>query len=216
MIKAMDLVVANRSPVRCYREALGQKLATRLGLAVPETRLLDLPELGRVSVQRWIDDARALTPERRAVLVREPIGMRILLLDLLVANRDRTSDNVLERNELVFPIDFNVAFSFSDDPPRVEEPAMTILRWLGIPGALALDPTGRAMLLAEVDRAEHLLSPAYLRFVVGEIPDKFLLPGERERLLAGLEARRALLRGWVWAFWHDSVEPFYRLTEALR
>jgi hypothetical protein len=214
VVKAMDPRPGEGVAVRCYREALGARLGTRLGLAVPRTSLVEHPEWGRISVQRWVGGARPLSAGRWAELARSPPGLRILLLDLLVANRDRHRENLLERDGAVFPIDFNVAFGFADDPPRVEPAGDTILRWLGVGGAAALAPRDLGGMLAEAHRAERALSPEYLHCAVADLPERFLRCGERERLLAGLLERRTLLEPWVRRFWCETIEPLHRMTEA--
>jgi len=211
LVKTMDLDVPDRRPVQCHRELLGYLLATRLGLAVPPTSLLEHPVWKRVSVQRWIEDARPLTLEERQTLRLEPTGLRILLLDLLIANRDRSVANLLTARGVVFPIDFNVAFAFGVESARLDEPNSMIMRWLDIGGVLALRHDHLAALLVEIDRALHLVSMEFVHYAVGQLPEAFLAPGERQQLIAGLRTRRSALATWIQTFWRETVAPLHHL-----
>src|SRR6266545_4239993 len=93
--KAMDVSLPNRKPSSCFRELLGFRLGSRLGLAVPATRLVYDERYGRVSVQRVIAGARSPTPGEQHALATSRTGLRILLLDLLCRNHDRRPANLL-------------------------------------------------------------------------------------------------------------------------
>ena len=213
LVKAQDLSVRGRLPVACYREALAYRLGTRLGLAIPPTELLTHPKHGRLSVQRWLEDARPPSQERLDCLRFEPTGIRILLLDLLVANADRRDENLIERDGTILPIDFNVAFAFAGATPRIEMPEMTIMRWFGTAGVLALPTDGMSHLEAQVASFEHLISDPYIRFAVAQLPDEFVTAPERERLQQGLASRRAAMATWLRDWWQRTVEPLHRFRE---
>lgn len=214
LVKSEDLHVPERSPVRCYREALGFMLASRLGFAVPPATLRQHPHHGRVVTRRWLQAAHVATDTELAALAPSAQGVRVLLLDLLVANRDRRRDNILMMNGELMPIDFNVAFGFADETARTEPPDQTIMRWFGLENVLALPHGVRATFDTEAARFHHVLDERYLRWSVAQVPDDFLTSDERSRVLAGLLTRRACLSSWLADWWRAAVEPIHRITEA--
>lgn len=215
LVKVQDFVVPDRLPVRCYREALGCRLGARLGLSVPPAELVVDPVFGRVSIQPWLASARAPSTGRLADFRFEPDGIRTLLLDLLIANPDRRNANLLQLDELIVPIDFNVAFGFASDVPRVEDPDLTIMRWFGTRGVLALPRNGLVAIETEIARLEHLLDERYIRAAARSLSERFIDAPERERLTRGLLDRRAQLGAWIREWWHRTVVPLHRLNEGM-
>jgi hypothetical protein len=214
LVKAQDLKVPDRLPVICYREALACALGTRLGLTIPVTHLVEHPEHGRIATQPWLDHARPPSPQQLADLRFAPTGIRILLLDLLIANSDRRDDNLLDLGGTIAPIDFNVSCAFAREGGRYEPPDMTIMRWFGTAGVLGLPRDGLATLTGEIERFEHLISEPYLHFACERLPDAFIDELERKRLVQALVLRRRDIGAWLRDWWHRTVEPFHRLNEA--
>ena len=214
LVKAEDLEVPERLPVRCYREALGARLASRLGLASPPGELLVDLDRGRLFKRPWL--FRAATPGKGdlAALLSSPEGLRILLLDVLIANHDRRVDNLLVLEGQLIPIDFNVAFGFATGRAPSEPADTTIMRWFGTRGVLALHRDVRQRLDEEISRLLHLLGEPYIHWAVAQIPDVFISPEERLLLLEGLLFRREHLASWINDWWDMTVAPLHRITEA--
>lgn len=213
LVKCEDFSVRERLPVRCYREYLAVRLGSRLGLSIPATELVVDPRYGRVAVQRWLHGASAPSPGALDAARFTPLGIRILLLDLLVANTDRQLRNLLVLDGELVPIDFNVAFAFAGGRP-CEQPQQTIMRWFGTHGVMELPHEGLTTLDVEIMRFEQLVSERYVRFVVGQLPDNFLRDRERDSLERGLLARRAAIGTWIRDWWHTAVAPIHELTKA--
>jgi hypothetical protein len=211
VLKSMDFVPPGREPSLCFRDFLGYRLGSRLGLAVPATRLLRHPRWGRCSAQLWIAGARPPTAAEQRRLAPAAAGLRILLLDLLSRNGDRRADNLLVAGPAVFPIDFNVAFDFPDDGLSYEECRDQIMRWFGLAGVLGLGPGDRDRLLGEGRRLAGLLSDPYLNFALGLVDDPFLSGPDRARLLACLRRRRDALGPSLARWWDETVNPLHRL-----
>ncbi len=209
--KSMDFSERCPAPSLCYREYLGFLLGTRLGLAVPSTRLLRDPRYGRISVQRFITGARPVTTAERDGLAGTPTGIRLLILDLICRNPDRTNANLLIRDGAVFPIDFNVAFDFQDDRLDDNKFRSFITHWFGPAGVVLLSPRDGDRLLLELERAAHLLGDSFLDHSVALVDDEFLAEEERVTLLDGLKRRRDILRPTLARWWEETVAPVHRI-----
>lgn len=214
LVKCEDLCVPDRLPVRCYREALGARFASRLGFSTPPTELSVHPRHGRQVSRRWLADARTPDPHELASIAVTPAGILVLLLDLLVANHDRRTDNLLIAEGRIVPIDFNVAFGFASSDVRREPPDVTIMRWFGVAGALALRRDAIALFDHELARFHHLISEPYIHWSVAQLPDAFVAVDERTRLLEGLLLRRTCMGSWIHDWWYRTVAPVHRITEA--
>lgn len=131
---------AAQGPSALVAEVVVAELAERLGLPVPERVLLDLSadvqtdddndELGdllRASVGqnlgfRWLEGARPL-PFEEAGNIDDEFALRVLWLDALVMNPDRTpfNTNVLLARGQPWLIDHGAALGFQYDWARVSE-----------------------------------------------------------------------------------------------
>jgi len=212
IVKAEDYTVAELRPVRVHREWLGARLASRIGLAVPATRLAVHPVVGRLSVQDFVTGARRISAEELRRVATTPEGLRIMLFDVLIANHDRRPDNLLILGNAVLAIDFNVGFDFAEVPIGWS-PTTLMQLWLGIDGMLAFRPDDRQRLDDEAARIEALLDENYLADTVAAIGEAFLPGSERALLLEGLLARRRTLRRWALDFWTQHIAPIHRLLE---
>jgi hypothetical protein len=213
VVKSMDVAPPGREVTACWREFLGNRLATRLGLAVPATQLQCDSRYGRVSVQRYIAGASAVTRSEFHRIALSRRGMRILSLDFISRNRDRRPANLLRRNDVVFPIDYNVAFDFSGDTIRFGEAAGMIARWFSLEGIARLKLSAWNDVYGEARRAERLLSDSFVEHAVALIPRAFLGRADRSVLLAGIRRRRDALTAILWQWWDDTVLPLNRLTK---
>ncbi len=209
VIKAQDLDIPDREPVRCYREYLGYCLGTRLGLSIPKTRLLLHPRYGRISAQYFVKEAQSMSEIEQRTLVISSLGFRIILFDLLCGNHDRRLDNLLTAHGIVMPIDFNVAFSFNE-PVKFIELNLLIMRWFGIEGALCLRPHDWKLLSLEIKRLEHLLDRRYLNRCLDEIDPLFLPTCERNWLFKHLTGRLQLLYPSLEYWWQTTITPLHK------
>lgn len=210
VVKLQDLPVDQRRPVVVHRELVGARLAERLGVPVPETRLAMHPHLGRLSLQRFVVGARPPSAGELAALRQSAPGWRLLLLDLVIGNHDRRIDNLIVTpagSWMAF--DFNVAFPF-EDCRRAEEPSMTIQRWMGL-SAATLPKSQRTSINAEVARTQRLLADDFLDELLERVPAAFVSSAVRRRLLDGMVARRRALAGWIDHWWQTTVAPVHRL-----
>lgn len=213
IVKTQDVCAPGRQPVLCYREALGYRIGTRLGLPIPPTRLGVDPRLGRISLQHWVANARHLSAAHHRRLATTRAGFRIVLFDLLCDNHDRRPENLIQRNGTAFAIDFNAAFGFRQREIQREIQGVAeesiISKWFGIDGALALEPADRAALTTEVGRLEKVLDPKYLHCCVRELPAAFLAREEKEVLLEHLLERRRRVRPTVERWWNINIAPLH-------
>jgi HipA-like protein len=170
-------------------EVIVAGLGERLGLPVPERALVELPadvqtddrndelaDLLQASVGqnlgfRWLDGARVLSvPE--AARVDDEFAVRVLWLDALVMNLDRTpsNPNILLSKGQPFLIDHGAALTFQYDWAQVSEesPRAPVDHGLHLFGA-------RHGLLARWDTPlAAVLTREVLEAVVAEVPDSFL------------------------------------------
>ena len=211
VVKSMDVAPPQREPSLCWREFLGWRLATRLGLAVPVTQLRHDPQLGRISLQSFVAGARTVTASEREAMVTTPRGHRMLALDFVARNPDRRPQNILVRGEVVFPIDYNVAFDYAGDIVRWDEVRSFLGRWFQVGGICRLAGLEWPNVLRQVRRVEYLLPDAFLQQAVGEIEPVFLETARRHELLAGLRRRREALRPTLERWWEETIVPLQSL-----
>jgi len=214
VVKSMDSAPEEREPSLCWREFLGWRLGTRLGLAVPETQLALDPLWGRVSRQRFIANVRPVTTAEYQRIVTTLRGARILALDFIARNPDRRYANLLVRDDVVFPIDFNVAFDYADDAMTWDELRTCISRWFQIDGITTLATIDIAHLYAEARRAGALLTDAFLEHAVAQIDERFLPRPQRAEILDGMRRRRDALVPALQRWYSETVAPLRRLLPA--
>jgi hypothetical protein len=165
------------------------ELAERIGLPVPERALLELPpdvktddhndelaDLLQASVGqnlgfRWLDGARVLSVAE-AALTSDDFAVRVLWLDALVMNLDRSryNPNILLSKGQPFLIDHGAALVFQYDWARVSEdsPRAPVDHSEHLFGA-------RRALLARWDQQLAAgLTRGVLEAVVAAVPDSFL------------------------------------------
>ena len=211
VVKSMDVAPPDRETSLCWREFLGARLGTRLGLAVPHTLLQRDPALGRISIQRFIAGARRCLPAELRDLCTTPRGMRILMLDIVARNPDRRPENVLVLGDAVFPIDFNVAFNYAGDTAAWCEMHSFVSRSFQLDGIGRLLAHNASIMIDEARRAEHLLTDAFLTHVLREIDRGFISGEERDALLVGLQRRRNALVATLQRWWDETITPLQRL-----
>ncbi|MFX0197876.1 MAG: hypothetical protein ACFFCW_17275 [Candidatus Hodarchaeota archaeon] len=211
IIKAQDVSVSNRKPIRCYREYLGYLIGTRLGLKVPKTHLLVHSVYGRISVQNFIYNARRIPLSLYHSLKTSTVGFKITLLDIICGNHDRRPDNVLELSGAVLPIDFNVAFGFNGENAFYAEANTIIMSWLGVDGILELHQEHRHRLQTEARTVQRLVDKQYLHYCLQKIEPCFLSSGEKERLFVRIWDRIDNLQGFLEEWWQQTVAPLFCL-----
>jgi hypothetical protein len=211
VVKSMDVAPPHRETSPCWREFLGWRLGTRLGLAVPETQLRHDPHVGRISVQRFIAGARPSAVREFGELMVTRRGFRILALDFVSRNPDRRPDNVLVRGDVVYPIDFNVAFDYSGDSLAQSEVSTLVSRTFQIDGIVRLLKLQPSDFIDEIRKAQHLLSHEYLQHAIDGISSPFITQAQRERLIRGLQRRRDALVSTMQQWWAQTVSPLQRL-----
>jgi hypothetical protein len=211
VVKSMDVAPPHRETSPCWREFLGWRLGTRLGLAVPVTQLDYDPCMGRISVQRFIAGARPSTAAEFGELIVTRRGFRILALDFVARNPDRRPENVLVRGDVVFPIDFNVAFDHTGDTLAQHEVNTFVSRMFQVDGIGRLVKLQAPAFVDELRRAEQLLSYAYLAHAVDGISSVFITEAQREELIRGLNRRRDALVSAMQQWWAETVLPLQRL-----
>jgi hypothetical protein len=180
---------AAQGPSALVAEVVVAELAERLGLPVPERVLLDLcadvetddandelADLLRASVGqnlgfRWLEGARSL-PFEQAHSIDDEFALRVLWLDALTSNPDRTpsNTNVLMARGQPWLIDHGAALGFQYDWASVSEesPRAPTDHSLHLFGS-------RQSLLA---RWDAVLAPLLTRELLGDVlacvPDSFL------------------------------------------
>lgn len=214
VVKSLDWAPEHLERSRGHLEALGARLGGRLGLPVPATRLERHPIYGRISVQTYLADARAVTLEEWTAFTTSPTGLRIVVFDLLIDNPDRRPENLLVLLGSMIPIDFNMAFRFAAPEPATERAGRILMQWFGVGGPLALRPEHRALLVAEARRAAGLVTPGYIDCAVASIEEGFASAEERAGLVAGLAARRAALGQLIAQWWDDIIDPVHCLLHS--
>lgn len=213
IIKAQDISIYNRKPVQCYREYLGYLIGKRLGLQVPKTHLLVHPVYGRISVQHFLYEARRIPLSLYNSLKTSAVGLKIILFDLICANRDRRQDNVLELSGAVLPIDFNVAFKFDVSNNFYAEANSIFMRWLGIDGVLGLHREDRDRLHTVTQTMQRLIDRYYLHYCLKEIEPCFLSSEEKEQLLFRICYRIDNLQRFLEEWWAKTIEPLFFLPD---
>jgi hypothetical protein len=203
VLRGDDLVIPGRRPARAYREYLGARLGTRLGLACPQTVLASHPSLGRLAVQDLVD-AAAILPADLPRLRRSDAGLRLLVLDAICANPDRRSANLLRGAGGLVPIDFEAAFGDVTIDVVAD-------RWFGIEGILELRPHDGLRLAAAAECASRRLPADLLRSIVAEIPPAFLDAPERGAVTEALVRRVRSVADELDDWWRRRVRPAHRL-----
>ncbi len=186
---------AAQGPLALVAEVVVADLAERLGLPVPERVMLDLAadvetddandeladllaaSVGQNVGFRWLDDAHVASASE-AQHVDDEFALRVLWLDALVMNPDRTRNNpnVLISRGQPWLIDHGAALTFQYDWARVNEGSPRA------PTDHALHLFGtRAHLLGHFDAAlAALLSREVLAQVLAGVPDSLLDRGPAE------------------------------------
>lgn len=180
---------AAQGPSALVAEVVVAGLAERLGLPVPERVILELEanvasddhndELGDLLAAsagqnlgfRWLEGASVLRAAD-AGKVDDEFALRVLWLDGLVLNPDRTASNpnVLSFRGQPWLIDHGAALTFQHDWASVDEdsPRSAVDHRLHLFGA-------RAALLTRYDEAlARTLTREVLAEVLAEVPDSFL------------------------------------------
>ena len=210
IVKMEDYPVPGRENPRVYREYLAFRLASRIGLAVPPTRLRQDPRYGRVSVQQYVHGATKPDPLWLERMATSALGMRIALFDLVCGNHDRKPDNLLQLGTAMIPIDFNTAFQHTTTGGDFDgEADIMLARWFRIRGMLSLTPAHRACLLGEAQRLVARVDDAVLPACLAEIPAPFCDPAEAAHVQAFLGARRDRLQASVVTWWDKTVAPLH-------
>jgi hypothetical protein len=170
-------------------EVIVAELAERLGLPVPERALIELAHavptedrndeladllaasVGQNLGFRWLEGARVLTA-REATQLDDDFALRVLWLDALVMNPDRTpgNPNILISKGQPWLIDHGAALTFQHDWRRVDEQS---------PRAPAehsahLFAARRHLLAAWDDVLSAALTRDALTAAVERVPDDFL------------------------------------------
>jgi hypothetical protein len=210
IVKMEDYPVPGRENPRIYREFLAFRLAARIGLPVPPTRLRQDPRYGRVSVQQYVHRATKPDPLWLERMATSTLGMRIALFDLVCGNHDRKPDNLLQLGTAIIPIDFNTAFQHTTTGGDFDgEADIMLARWFRIRGILSLTPAHRAWLLGEAKQMSERLDDAFIRACLAEIPTPFCDPVEAAHVQAFLGARRDRLHASISTWWDNTVAPLH-------
>ena len=213
VVKMEDYSVPGRKNSRCYREYLAFRLASRIGLSVPHTSLLQDPQYGRVSVQQYVHEATKPTQSLLKKIATCPLGMRIALFDILCGNHDRKPDNLLQLGTEIIPIDFNTAFQATTDADFDQETNIILARWFQIRGILSLKPPHQSLLLGEVRQMVERLDDSFLQACLADIPISFCTQEEVEQVRDFLMARRDQLYTSVSTWWEENVAPLHLFDE---
>jgi HipA-like protein len=180
---------AAQGPPALVAEVIVAEIAERLGLPVPERALLELEldvktddhndelaDLLQASVGqnlgfRWLDGARVISLAE-AALVDDEFAVRVLWLDALVMNLDRTSmnANVLLSKGQPFLIDHGAALVFQYDWARVSEESPRA----PVDHSTHLFGARRALLARWDEQLAATLTRGVLEAVVATVPDSFL------------------------------------------
>jgi hypothetical protein len=222
IVKMEDYRVPGRENTRAYREYLAFRLASRIGLPVPRTRLRQDPRYGRMSVQQYMHGATPPHPCLLAQMATSLLGRRVALFDLLCGNHDRKPDNLLQLGTAIIPVDFNTAFQHTTPGGDFEAETDVILaRWFRIDGMLSLTPAHRAHLLGEAQQMRARLDTAFLHACLAELPTPFCAPAEAAQVQKFLVARRDRLPTAVATWWDTHVAPLHvfdheALAQAMR
>jgi hypothetical protein len=186
---------AAQGPSALVAEVVVASLAERLGLPVPERVLLELEagvktedrhdELAQLLAAsagqnlgfRWLDGARVPSAAELG-RIDDEFAVRVLWLDGLVLNPDRTASNP---NVLLFRgqpwlIDHGAALMFQHDWARVDEDAPRA----GADHATHLFGERRRRLDAYDDALARALPREVLAEVLADVPDSFLADRPRE------------------------------------
>ena len=186
---------AAQGPSALVAEVVVAELAERLGLPVPERVLLDLSadvesddqndelaDLLAASVGlnlgfRWIEPASVL-PAREASRIDDEFAVRVLWLDALVLNPDRTpmNPNVLMSRGQPWLIDHGAALTFQYDWARVSEESPRA----ATDHALHLFGARHALLPHWDAQLAPLVTRELLTNVLACVPDDFLKSGPAE------------------------------------
>jgi len=210
IVKMEDYPVPGRENPRIYREYLASRLAARIELPVPPTRLRQDPRYGRVSVQQYVHRATTPDPLWLERMATSTLGMRIALFDLVCGNHDRKPDNLLQLGTAMIPIDFNTAFQHTTTWGDFDgETDIMLARWFRIRGMLSLTPAHRSWLLGEAKQMSERLDDAFLHVCLAEIPPAFCGPAEAAHVQAFLGARRDRLHASVATWWDNTVAPLH-------
>jgi hypothetical protein len=201
---------AAQGPTALVAEVIVAELAERLGLPVPERALIELTHpiqtddrndeladllaasVGQNLGFRWLDGARVLEAKEAAQL-EDDLAVRVLWLDALVMNPDRTpsNPNILVSKGQPWLIDHGAALTFQHDWRRVDEQS---------PRAPAehtshLFAARRHLLAAWDDMLSAALPREALTAAVDRVPDAFLAARPREW---GPARARAAYAAFLW------------------
>lgn len=205
---------AAQGPAALVAEVIVAALADRLGLPVPDRRVLvlspdspsddqndELADLLARSVGdnlgfRLMDGARVARPEECAVAPLD-FAARVRWLDWLVQNPDRgpANPNLLRQGEHWWLIDHGAALPFQHDWPSVTEQTPSRV---GRPLPHLFDARARGQLAAWDSLLTGLLSRQALTEVVAAVPDSFLAPLLPVPTGDALDRRRAAYVAYLW------------------
>jgi hypothetical protein len=201
---------AGQGPKALVAEIVVGELFRRLGLRVPELKLMELdPVIGKSEPDEEIQDLLVRSAglnlavdflpgsfgyDGSSARPDDPTMARILWLDAYVANVDRSwrNPNLLVWHKNLWLIDHGAALYFHHAWTSAEKFTTTpynaddhVFR-----DAAALVPGLDAELAASI-------TPGLLAEVVGLVPDDWIAPGDRDRYVGHLLARLADRSGWL-------------------
>lgn len=212
VVKSMDYS-KNRERVLCFREYLGYRLGRILGLDIPFTKLAIHPTYGRISKQVFIDHCRSITDYEKDRLVHTHLGRQILFFDLLICNHDRRNENILTDNQRILPIDFNVAFNFSEHYDYLSAFKYIVMTWFGIRNLVRMRKIDLSIYSGQVELITALLTDDILLHLVKSVDKRFCNQIEKEEILIGLRKSRDLIATFLNQFWDKVILSDYYIME---
>ncbi|MFC0626349.1 HipA family kinase [Kribbella deserti] len=201
---------AGQGPKALVAEVIVGELFRRLGLRVPELKLMELdPVIGRSEPDHEIQDLLvrsgglnlavdflpgSLGYDGSSGTPTEQEQARILWLDAFVANVDRSwrNTNLLVWHKNLWLIDHGAALYFHHAWASAEK--FTATPYNAGDHVFRDAVTGVAGVDADLAAA---ITPALVTEVVGLVPDEWLLEGDRERYVGHLLARVADRSAWL-------------------
>jgi hypothetical protein len=186
---AVKLRGAAQGPSALAAEVIVAELAERLGLPVPERVSIELAaqvetddandeladllaaSVGQNLGFRWIENA-SVWPAAEAARIDDEFAVRVLWLDALVLNPDRTPNNpnVLRAKGQPWLIDHGAALTFQYDWAHVSEDSPRV----AIDHDTHLFGVRKGLLAVYDERLAQILTREVLSEVVARVPESFL------------------------------------------
>lgn len=186
---------AAQGPSALVAEVIVAELAEQLGLPVPERVKIELPagvetddandELGDLLAAsvgqnlgfRWIENA-SVWPASEVARIDDEFAVRVLWLDALVLNPDRTAynPNVLRAHGQPWLIDHGAALTFQYDWARVSEDSPRA----PVDHGAHLFAARQHLLARHDEELARLLTREVLSEIAARVPDSFLEGRPRE------------------------------------